>query len=1121
MADAKTGNLLDRFNTAFSLEPIVGAGRCPLRSSMLAIVPMRYALDRSHHDEEPTALTPLPSHGQWPALPTLQTRQWTLRQLRDGYLYVYDETDGTLLESRYAHDTARICDRRLLNPQTAELVSEQPGLDDVHLVYPRFHRLYLAWSAWKWTPSLIRDITRSAQSCQQYMQLLDLGHFCQQLIAPGALPLWDLNHAVADIYKGQTPSEGFRFGDQAWASPVEGHACTSQASEAIWLGRVPDFNNALFVALPDPLDAMADLSQQLAGDQAALDEWQSLHGHRLLMAEQVEQLCGTEVLDEWLPKSVVGRPAATRRFVEDVEAYYRMREREEGKFVVAPQFVIGDYSDRTKWERLYHDKYGEKINIDVLKAWHAKSKWRREVVLEEVHTFVNEQRPARDQLVGKRDASADDFIALAEFIGPDPKTVYTDITDPEALRALYDEFADYPALFAQDVTLHAVLRRQEEESSSLLGLVRYGFSLELKNLLKEETEGLMGLAGDMNVVMGRISELSNFFSHDVVQQTGWMRKLSEAGRSSLASLVTTVRRDTTSLFERIVDAFIPLDLGTSGQPLNLAHTFKQLWVGILLTRAPVVPAIDRLFEQRARDWAMRLDTAKLNYDKALRARPRALKRDRIALNRTIQSLYEKHQAILYEYPLLIDAEKRAYLADLRKTMLAHMEHGVLNGNTWRQKAGEWLKQHGGVANGIAYAAVIMNVINTIAVYQQVSKYDWWSRNDQLKFASAAAYTGQAMAAIWVSKAWPGIKDLSEVKGKEKLSIFARSAKFWERHSRRTHGWGKLIRSFSTKNIVLGGVGLVATATEFSDLSSELRVAGERERTALETKRAAVAAMALGAGITFGAGVTALVGFSSGLAFVMGLPFTVALLLAGVVYLFAHIAVGILKRDPLAAWLARGSWARNPLVRPENSEKQLAELNHLKELVLMPRVYINVDMKDRYVDRPGRGVVNVPVQQGTWIRILFPPELTGRNVYVRAGATDDPLLTGEPRMVATAFEEDFISRGALVSERFFTRPIPADPIEWSLAVAEEKEGLVWLTHLPLHDEAKFLHLEIHYPPEVMYRKEFPRGYRLRIPLDQAGELDDAFVFLSSDERVAPVESEIHQNSPLYLVLAQSI
>ena len=1116
MADAKSGNLLDRFNTAFSLEPIVGAGRCPLRSSMLAIVPMRYALDRSHHDEDPTALTPLPSHGQWPALPQLQTRQWTLRQLRDGYLYVYDETDGTLLESRYAHDTARICDRRFLNPQTAELVSEQPGLDDVHLVYPRSHRLYLAWSAWKWTPSLIRDITRSVRSRQQYMQLLDLAHFSQQLVAPGALPLWDLNHAVADIYKGQTPSEGFRFGDQAWASPVEGQACTSQASEAIWLGRVPDFNNALFVALPDPLDAMADLSQQLAGDQAALDEWQSLHGHRLLMAEQVEQLCGVDVREEWLPESVVGKPAATRRFVEEVERY--MEAVEKAPATTGP--LIGSTGrDRTSlrdWEQYFLEAYGEQPAPGMTQTWSERAKWRREVLFDDARAFINDQAPIRARLQGQQGDSAQDLIAVAEFTGPDPKNLYVDITDAQSLQSLYSELVDIIALYGQDADLHPLLRRQEDKGLSLLALARFGFSPELKRLLDEEVNQLFSSVGDLNSLMGRLAELNAFLGSDAVQQSGWARKLSAEGHRAFLNFRAAVKENAGDVFTKLMETFLPIDLGARGESATMAQRFKRLWVSGLLSVTPVQPDIDLEFERKFKDWARRLHAAEHALNQALRSRFRTLPRDRVALNGTIRELNDKVEYIKNDQPLLVDAKKRAYLRELRRMMVDHMVKGILNGKAWNQKVTEWLKQHGGIGNGVAYAAVVMNVINTAVIYHELSKLDWWTRSEKLKFASAVAYTGQAMAAIWVNRAWVGVKDLRDtVKGEEK-SIFQRKARFWEQHTASTRGWGKLIRSFGAKTVALGGFGVIAAATEYFDLESELSMASDREYAPLQVKKWAVGGMGLSAGIQLGVGMAGVLGVSSGFILIMSVAFGAITLLLGVIYLAAHLIVNYLKRDVIGAWLAKGSWSNSEAHRVLSPEQQKAEFNELREIVLMPSIFIEPELQYHTKVFPTHTEA-VGVRVGTWLRILFPAQIKGHSIWIRMEATDDPLLSAQHNVVDNSFGREFLEQGTLVSEQYFSQPVTAEAVHWPATKPLEHEGLVWMSKLSLPVGAEFLEIQILYPPDIMPRLDFPQGYRFKIPLNESGELGVGYKLLSSDERALPSQEALDSKNYIEVVM----
>ncbi|WP_346330335.1 toxin VasX, partial [Pseudomonas aeruginosa] len=87
-----------RRNQAFDNTPASATGQCPLKGPEVAIFPVRYALDESPPKGGGQGPNPLPA--DWPEehLPPLRTRGYTLRQLRDGWLYVWDEQDRTFHE---------------------------------------------------------------------------------------------------------------------------------------------------------------------------------------------------------------------------------------------------------------------------------------------------------------------------------------------------------------------------------------------------------------------------------------------------------------------------------------------------------------------------------------------------------------------------------------------------------------------------------------------------------------------------------------------------------------------------------------------------------------------------------------------------------------------------------------------------------------------------------------------------------------------------------------------------------------------------------------------------------------------------------------------------------------
>ncbi|KPW54497.1 hypothetical protein ALO80_102073, partial [Pseudomonas caricapapayae] len=94
----KHGTHRQRRAVLFPKIPATATSLCPFRGPNVAIVPVRYALDRSRYDAAPDTLKPLLKASKWTLMPSLKTRSYTLRQLYDGYVYVFDETAGTFHE---------------------------------------------------------------------------------------------------------------------------------------------------------------------------------------------------------------------------------------------------------------------------------------------------------------------------------------------------------------------------------------------------------------------------------------------------------------------------------------------------------------------------------------------------------------------------------------------------------------------------------------------------------------------------------------------------------------------------------------------------------------------------------------------------------------------------------------------------------------------------------------------------------------------------------------------------------------------------------------------------------------------------------------------------------------
>ncbi|WP_346763565.1 toxin VasX, partial [Pseudomonas viridiflava] len=343
----KNGTHRQRRAALFPKTPATATSLCPFRGPNIAIVPVRYALDRSRYDADPAQLKPLPKDGQWAHLPTLKTRSYTLRQLYDGYVYVFDETAGTLHEYAASASDGHLSrivwtDAHIGNDQRSGAGEGQP-----FVLYPRDHRLHIAFSPLQWTWRMCEHMRSHAPSRALWMKALDLASYCLTMAEPDTLPLDRIAEAVADIDKDCVVEDG-RFADSAIPSvrpPSEGAEpyplWAPLGADVFWQGSVYDQDSSLVIALNDPLAVFNDLGMQLAADQAAFREWQSAHEHKIQIAQTVATLCGAESEAEKLPASVRGDALRTHQYLSEVEAYFEQCILEEAQ--ISSSNVPGDF----------------------------------------------------------------------------------------------------------------------------------------------------------------------------------------------------------------------------------------------------------------------------------------------------------------------------------------------------------------------------------------------------------------------------------------------------------------------------------------------------------------------------------------------------------------------------------------------------------------------------------------------------------------------------------------------------------------------------------------------------------------------------------------------------------
>ncbi|MCF5032983.1 toxin VasX, partial [Pseudomonas syringae] len=342
----------------------------------------------------------------------------TLRQLYDGYVYVYDETAETLHEYAVSAATGNLS--RIVWAD-AQLGSDQrSGGSDAKpfLLYPRSNLLRIAFSAQQWTWQICEHLRSNPASRASWMKALDLKRYCMTMAEPDTLPLNRIAEAVADIDKEYVVDDD-RFADSAIpaARPPsdsdEGKALFSPiGADVFWQGSVEDQDSSLLIALEDPLAIFNDLGMQLATDQAAYRNWQAEHEHKIQIAQTVTALCGAEGEPEKLPASVRDNAALTHQYLGELEAYFEQCILEEAQIsssnVPGDFLLMPDMFKSVDMRKSIEMRYGSAPSDEALQTWKDRHKWRREVDLSGARAYLQQHLPTGDTLLQQvRDTQSD------------------------------------------------------------------------------------------------------------------------------------------------------------------------------------------------------------------------------------------------------------------------------------------------------------------------------------------------------------------------------------------------------------------------------------------------------------------------------------------------------------------------------------------------------------------------------------------------------------------------------------------------------------------------------------------------------------------------------------------
>ncbi|MCQ3001617.1 hypothetical protein NLO98_17845 [Pseudomonas syringae] len=1103
MAD-KNGNPQQCRNAQFSDKPMANPGVCPFKGPDIAIVPMRYALDRSRYDVDPSQLTPLSAEGKWKCPPKLQSRSYTLRQLRDGFVYVYDETDEVLHEYRFqAHDASLT---RIVWGDAASLpdIRSAEGESRTHLLYPRTHKLRMAFSPYQWTWRMCQLMSASGVKRASWLRELDLRDYSRHMSAWHTLPLTRLSkRVVADVDPHPFKHDG-RFADSAHPPKADDegkYPSVSLAADVLWTGSVEDKSSSVLIALDDPLAMLEDLGMQLASDQAALHEFKLEHEHALNIAGVVEKLCGAAGDKSLLPAAVLKDEAKTRQYIQDIESYFEQLQVEDDLKQSADGQVLGliELPSAALGDELKAN-YGSLPNPDLRKSWQDRSKWRREVDLQAAREYSDTQNAQLKIFRAHVTETQNDIKALVGYVGTDPIRLFIDNTHSTSLLCLLEVVSDLLCNLSQDLTFSRWLQEEEENSKTLFGHARFGFSHVIKDAMTNEANRVMQGISDVTALVGRAGELNGFLTHDALAEKPWIKALSEPAQMTLNALVDLAKGAGKATLENIQLAFFPVDSRLAGGAVNqnAALMLRNLLMGHVLLNHPEKLQIDEAFTQKHAAWKAELDKGRDLYKTAqYRWLYQAKQYDRRALASIMQDIQHRLTQHRLNEPLLFDYRSKRY-GQVMQTKISNFfaKQGLLT-QQWSKQAKAWSAEHGLNAGAITWGIAAINLLNTFVTYETASRDGELNKKDWAKVASAAAYTGNALMAVFVETGWGAIKNLSVIEGETAIGILERSAWYWDKGPSATASWGKAIRGFGAKLVGLGALAVVAASLEWWDIRDDMgstEAALDYEVT--KVKGAAVLGFLTISSAQLLAGIFAMAGYGSLAGWVMHPWFLAGIVVVGMVYLLATLALNYLKRDEVGRWLHKCRWTRYPeeYFKSEDEENQT-----FLEIQLAPAIFVKPTFEIKQQYSSSVGYLARETQNGAWVQLLLPEIVRGQIIQLNLVASGRAFSVLPIAKVGGSLKEQLIGYGTPESIEQWSKVSSSptqvrynDPAEKELPPVDE--GIIWEAWVPLGENAQYVELQIWYSTETLAAREGDKGYRYQIELAPEGESDN------SDSRV---------------------
>ncbi|PMX03717.1 hypothetical protein C1X59_04865 [Pseudomonas sp. FW215-R2] len=1126
----------------------MGSGQCALMAGEVAIFPVRYAVDESPKKGSAQGPNPLPK--DWSDKPAeLKTRSYTLRQLRDGWLYVWDSVDKTFHE--YQVKGEQFTRHKWTDSQLNQDVRNNPGETHSYLLYPRRNQLRIAYSPVQWTWRMCELMRNSKTEQTQWMRKVDLAGFCKSAKVGHGGPITELGKSVSDILASGESAPAFTSTCLPTTASENGGAFKPAFEEALVRGKVPEQDTALFIALDDPLAMVSDLSMNLAGRLLEQSQFEGLNQQKLQSAIAVENLCGFNA-DVFTPSSIKD-PIKRQAYADDLyKLLSNNDERERAKDLVngdqigmvemgsASSVSAAQASFKAKWGHLPDQKKWQ----SALEEWNAKRLWREDVRFDEVQKYLSTSTLEALQLQKHCEHSVQDLITWIDQLSPSAEAVYHDTcNEAQACQLLETAHAVY-TLLGNSEKGQEWLCKQAARPSTLFGTALFNFNPELAALIKQITHNFATSGnlddqgresdgstaplsptspGDATSVTTRTAEVKAVLDLESVKNSKLYKAMSNAAKQSMSTLIKVANNRARDAWHGLSIMLLP----AMKQEAALTLAVPQVLISTEISSATQL-ARSSTYQRDYQAWMTKVIPVqkKISGTKGVLQRP-APAYDQRSARISLDALEEQMKSLMLERPSKVIAKAsgttrlssdlskiNGWLADLGQSeVIAQLK--VAGTPAYLTRTKSWMSQN--LGNALPALLVGLNIWNAYNTAKQAQNDGVFTADELRNIGANASYAANAIAALWVGPAWSRAGAMSMQLGTETLKLTQGAYKQWLKAAKEAAKSGansavagefaSASKGLILRTVTWAALGAIATSLEAWQLSKDVgNATSDEEKKLLNAKRVVVLGMSAIAGIqTIGAGL----GYWFGFAWVMSNPVTIIIAVLGVAYLMISMAANRFKREGLRLWLYRCSWGRGTI--PE----WLSEDGHSKQMRALLETLQRPSVGGRALYYGGGSTPRKWL--GFWIQIQIPSSLTGKEIMLQPAMIKKNLFSkDELQTTSNNFYEQFLCGNWIDPKLFGTLPNENGNMHSLSDYSYKKtdQHRLWQAWINTSIESPILELEVKYPAGVL-QLENGSNYMFRMALEWAtseadrannafnGELSDDIVLSKKNTKLLKI------------------